>query len=96
MDRPAAAAWTFFTNHGHVLLLLATSPDMRLRDVADGVGITERATQRIVRDLEECGYIGIEKNGRRNHYVVHLDRPLRHPVEHHRTVRDLVALISGP
>lgn len=93
MDRPAAA-WTFFTNHGHVIFLLATSPDMRLRDVADGVGITERAAQRIVRDLEECGYIGIEKNGRRNHYVVYLDRPLRHPVEHHRTVRDLVDLIS--
>ena len=94
-DRPVPQqpAWTFLSNHAHVLLTLARDPEIRLRDVADRVGITERAVQRIVADLEEGHYIERERTGRRNRYLVHPNLPLRHPVEAHRTVANLIALI---
>ena len=82
-DRPS---WTFLSNHAHVLLLLAKEPEIRLRDVAGRVGITERAVQRIVADLEEDSYIERERLGRRNRYKVHRDLPLRHPIEAHRKI----------
>lgn len=87
-------AWTFLTNHSHVLLCLAANPDMLLRDVADAVGITERAVQKIVADLSEAGVLLREKVGRRNHYRVNPEIPLRHPVEKHRQVADILRLIS--
>lgn len=93
---PPAATWTFLSNHAHVLLLIARDPEIRLRDVAEQVGITERAVQRIVANLEAGHYITRERCGRRNHYRVSPELPLRHPVECHRTVRDLVALIIDP
>ena len=65
-----AASWTFLTNHGHVLLAIADDPETRLRDIAARVGITERAAQLIVSDLEAGGYLTKEKVGRRNHYTV--------------------------
>lgn len=85
--------WTFLTNHAHVLFCLAQDSEIRLRDVADHVGITERAVQRIVTELEEAGYITRQRNGRRNSYIVHPQRPLRHKIESHRQVKDLLALI---
>lgn len=99
MTRPSTPAqtddtWTFLTNHTHVLLCLARDPDVTLRTVADVVGITERAVQRIVRDLETAGVIRRERQGRRNHYSVHPDFHLRHPLEAHRTVRDLLVLLE--
>jgi len=87
--------WTFLTNHSHVLLCLAREPGIRLRDVATEVGITERAVQAIVADLEEAGIITRLRRGRRNHYTLHRDQPLRHPVERHRTVGDLIRAIDG-
>lgn len=93
---PTAPAWTFLTNHAHVLLLIAQDPEILLRDVADKVGITERAVQRIVADLEAGHYLDRERTGRRNRYRVHADLPLRHPVEAHRTVAALLALILEP
>jgi len=89
---PPAQGWTFLTNHAHVLLCLAANPEIRLRDVALRVGITERAVQRIVTDLEAAGYIEIFKEGRRNRYQVHVDLPLRHSIERHRTVAALIQL----
>lgn len=89
MDR-----WTFLTNHAHVLLCIGQDPDIRLRDVADKVGITERAAQRIAADLEGEGYISTEKVGRRNRYVVHSELPLRHPLEEHRSVGLLLKLMK--
>ncbi len=86
-------AWTFLSNHAHVLLMIARDPEIRLRDVADAVGITERAVQRIITDLEEGRYIERERHGRRNHYRVHPELPLRHPVESHRDVGALLRLI---
>lgn len=85
--------WTFLTNHAHVLFCLAQDPEIRLRDVADQVGITERAVQRIVTELEDAGYITRQRNGRRNSYIVHQQRPLRHKIESHRHVKDLLTLI---
>ncbi|MCX5651000.1 MAG: MarR family transcriptional regulator [Planctomycetota bacterium] len=85
--------WTFLSNHAHVLLLIARDPEIRLRDVADQVGITERAVQRIVSDLEGGRYIERERSGRRNHYRVHPELPLRHPIEAHRRIGNLIALI---
>jgi DNA-binding MarR family transcriptional regulator len=85
--------WTFLSNHAHVLLLLAKDPEIRLREVAEKVGITERAVQRIVADLEAGNYIERERNGRRNRYLIHPELPLRHPVEAHRKVARLLALI---
>lgn len=86
--------WTFLTNHAHVLSVLDCNPGMVLRKVALQVGITERAVQRIVVDLEEGGFIERERIGRCNHYHVHKKLPLRHPIEAHRTIGDLLKLIS--
>jgi DNA-binding transcriptional ArsR family regulator len=94
--RPPAAppeGWTFLGNHAHVLFVLAQDPTCRLRDVAARVGITERAVARLVADLAAEGYLEVEREGRRNRYRVDGGRPLRHPLERHRTVRDLVDLI---
>lgn len=88
------SGWTFLSNHAHVLICLAMAPDARLRDVAARVGITERAVQRILGDLEKERLVTREREGRRNRYVLHLDQPLRHPLESHRTVRQLVDLVT--
>lgn len=90
------SAWTFLSNHAHVLLVIAQDPEIRLRDVADRVGITERAVQRIVADLEAGNYLERERTGRRNRYRVHPELPLRHPVEAHRDIGALLALILSP
>ncbi|MEQ9410501.1 MAG: winged helix-turn-helix transcriptional regulator [Fuerstiella sp.] len=86
--------WTFLTNHSHVLVLLHADPDMVLREVASMVGITERAVQRIIQDLEAGGYIERERVGRRNRYRVMTDQALRHPIESHRQIGDLLQLIA--
>jgi DNA-binding transcriptional ArsR family regulator len=87
------ARWTFLTNHSHVLILVAQNPSVVLREVASRVGITERAVQRIIADLERAGIIERERVGRQNHYRVRTNIPLRHPIEAHRTVGDLVGII---
>ena len=86
--------WTFLTNHAHVLLCIVEDSETRLRDVAEKVGITERAAQRIVADLESEGYITTQRVGRRNRYVVHTELPLRHPLEQHRSIGLLLKLLS--
>jgi hypothetical protein len=90
-----AGRWTFLTNHSHVLILLSQDPQLVLREVAMRVGITERAVQRIIADLEAAGCIEIEKVGRRNRYQVFGTQPLRHPIEAHHTIGDLVKMIVG-
>jgi len=85
--------WTIFSNHGHVLVCLAGDPEARLRDVAAQVGLTERAVQTIVRDLQESGMISISKHGRRNRYRIDNKKTLRHDLEAHCTVGALVNLI---
>ncbi len=88
--------WTFLTNHSHVLVLLARNPSLVLREVAQQVGITERAVQRIIADLEAGGFVQREKVGRQNHYQIQANRPLRHPIESHRTIGDLLTLLNSP
>ena len=86
--------WTFLTNHSHVLVLLDSEEAPVLREVALQVGITERAMQRIIQDLEEGGFIERERIGRRNRYRVMKDQTLRHPIESHRTIGELLELIA--
>jgi predicted transcriptional regulator len=76
-----AGEWTFLSNYGHVLVCLATDPDVRMRDVADAVGITERAVQQIVAELVSHHYVEKEKAGRRNRYRIVRSAHLRHPLE---------------
>ncbi|MDG2221383.1 MAG: helix-turn-helix domain-containing protein [Rubripirellula sp.] len=90
----ASHGWTFLTNHAHVLAVLAADPEKVLREVAVDVGITERAVQRIIQDLEEEGFIQRERVGRRNHYCILKAQPLRHPIEAHRNIGDLLNLIT--
>ncbi|MCS6850617.1 MAG: winged helix-turn-helix domain-containing protein [Gemmataceae bacterium] len=90
---PDSPRWTFLTNHSHVLILLARDPTMLLREVAARIGITERAVQRIVAELEKEGYIERRRVGRQNRYHIFPDKPLRHPIEAHRTIGDLLRLI---
>ncbi len=87
--------WTFLTNHAHTLVCIARDPGMRLRDVAERVGVTERAAQRIVSDLVDAGYLDRHKDGRRNTYLVRADRPLRHPVEHGHDIGEILAVLDG-
>ena len=92
----AGPQWTFMTNHGHVVVLLSRHPSLVLREVALRVGITERAVQRIIADLEDGGFIERQKIGRQNHYRIRADQPLRHPNVSHHTIGELLALLNGP
>jgi DNA-binding MarR family transcriptional regulator len=86
--------WTFVTNHTRVLLSIARDRDVRLRDIAQTVGITERATQRIVADLIEGGYVSRERRGRRNHYSVNPKTKLRHPSQREQDVGTLLDVLQ--
>ncbi len=88
------AEWTFLTNHAHVIVCVARDPGMRMRDIADRVGITERAAQRIVAELVESGYLERKRDGRRNQYTLDADLPLRHPLEQGSAIGDLLALLN--
>jgi predicted DNA-binding transcriptional regulator len=89
------SSWTFLTNHAHVLLCISRDPDIRLREVATEVGITERAAQRIVAELVEAGYLTREREGRRNRYEVHAELPLRHPLEQSHEIGELLDVLGA-
>ena len=82
--------WNFLTNYGHVVVYLSSNPDARIRDLAEAIGITERAAQRIVSDLVDAGYLTRTKTGRRNSYEINPEAPLRHPLERDHEVGELV------
>ena len=86
------SSWTFLSNHSHVIICLARDPEMRLRDIAVAVGITERAAIRIVSELEEAGYVARERFGRRNRYSIATEKHLRHPLEAHHSIKGILAL----
>lgn len=95
------AEWKFLTNHAHVLLCVMHEPDIRLREIADAVGITERAAHRIIAELEDDGYISRERRGRRNLYRLHSDAimghpDLRSPLLGDRALGELLAPLIGP
>jgi len=87
--------WNFFTNHAHILIYLEAHPDQTLRRVALAIGITERAVQRIVAELEEGGYLKRAKVGRQNKYEINGDTPLRHSQESHRSVKELLDWVKS-
>lgn len=91
-----SVTWTFLSNHGHVLLAIARKPDATLREVAMAVGISERAVQRILVDLETGRYVERVRAGRRNRYNVHPELPLRHPMIKHRDIGSLIELVTDP
>jgi uncharacterized membrane protein len=86
------SGWTFLSNHSHVIICLARDAEMRVRDIALAVGITERAVIRIIVELEEAGYIRKERVGRRNRYSIASEKHLRHPLEAHHSIRAILSL----
>ncbi len=88
-------SWTFLSNHAHVLVCLARDPNARLRDVAEQVGITERATHKIVVELEDAGVVRRIREGRRNRYHIELSCRLRHPLENDKSVGGLLETLLG-
>jgi predicted HTH transcriptional regulator len=86
--------WTFLTHHGHVLVAVVQNPDLTIDQIAAKVGITSRATASILGDLVEAGYLVKERIGRNNHYTVHAEFPLRHPLNDKATVADLLAIFK--
>jgi DNA-binding Lrp family transcriptional regulator len=93
---PQTSQWKFLTNHAYVLLTVARQPDIRISEIADAVGITERAAHRILMDLVNEGYLSVRKNGRRNYYNIHAHLPLRHPAYRDYAVSNLIGALSPP
>lgn len=89
-----STSWTFLTNHFHVLLVLFKEPDARIRDMAEQVGITERAVQKILAELLEINVIKIEKVGRRNHYTIDQSVNLKHPLEEKHNIGTLLRILA--
>ena len=94
MSSPDEKPWRFVTNHTQVLLCIARDGDVRLRDLAEMVGITERAAQRIVADLIEAGFVERERVGRRNRYGINRDRAMRHPQQFDHEIGELLDLLE--
>ena len=92
----SVSAWRFVTNHTQVLLCIARDPDVRLRDVAASVGITERAAQRILADLVAAGFVTRERVGRRNRYLVNREQEMRHPAQAGHDIGALLDLLQLP
>jgi DNA-binding MarR family transcriptional regulator len=92
-DRPAGRRWMLLSSHGQTLVFIAQQPGLTLAQLASKVGLTERRTHAIVRDLAEAGYVTVTRQGRRNSYTVNGDRPFRHQLLAHHEVRDLLAVL---
>lgn len=87
-------SWTFLSNHAHVLVVIGRNPNLRVREIAELVGVTERAALRILGELDSAGAISRERHGRRSTYSIHPECPLRHPLETEHTVGELVSLLA--
>lgn len=90
------SSWTFLSNYTHVLVCLAQGGDPLMRDVAARVGITERQVQRVIAELEAAGVLARNRDGRRNSYAINPDVPLRHPLEAHCRIGELLELVAAP
>jgi len=95
MHRDGTPSWSFLTNHAQVLLRIAHDSGIRLREIGDTVGITERAAHRIVVELADAGYISRTRNGRRNHYTIQSHLPLPDPLPREQKLGDLLAILAG-
>ena len=87
--------WSFLTNHAQVLLCIAEDSGIRLREIGERVGITERAAHRIVGDLAAAGYISRKPNGRRNRYTIQAHVPLPDPLAREQKIGDLLAILAA-
>ena len=87
-------SWTFLSNHGHVIVQLAQNPDLKISELADRVGITERRVAAILKELQDAGYISVTKDGRRNIYAVNTNGKLRHDAENNKSLGDLLRIWS--
>lgn len=87
-------SWRFLSNHTQVLLVIARNPDLRMREIAAQVGITERAAQRIVKDLTDADYLESTRVGRRNHYSVNGSIKMRHPAQENQQIGELLELLQ--
>lgn len=94
MSSSESSTWTFLTNHAHVLLAIDAEPDIRIRELAERVGITERAAHKIVADLVEADYLEVKRVGRRNSYRIRRGKPLRHPAERHHKIGELIDVLA--
>ncbi len=92
---PQPATWSFLTNHARVLICIAHDPGMRLREIADTVGITERAAHRIVGELADAGYVTRRRVGRRNQYTIRAELPVPDALAFNRRVGDLLAILTA-
>jgi predicted DNA-binding transcriptional regulator YafY len=90
----AMPEWTFLSSHGLVLSYIACRPTTTARDLADAIGITERTARKIIADLLDTGYLAKKRDGRRNHYRVNPDLPLRHPTHSETAVGDLLEALG--
>ena len=95
VSRDASPRWSLLTNHAQVLLCIAHDPEIRLREIGDAVGITERAAHRIVVELAAAGYIARKRNGRRNHYTIQSHLPLPDPLARKQKIGDLLGVLAG-
>jgi hypothetical protein len=95
MRQDGTPGWSFLTNYAQVILCIAHDPRVRLREIGEAVGITERAAHRIVVELAAAGYISRTRNGRRNHYTIESDLPLPDPLARGQKVGDLLAILAG-
>jgi len=87
--------WTFLSNHGRALLCIAHDPEVRLRDIATRLGLTERSAYGIVSDLAEAGYVVKEKDGRRNHYQIQHHLPLPETPDRDQAIGDVLGVLAG-
>lgn len=95
MAETAARSWAFLTNHAQVLVCIARDPGVRLRDIGERVGITERAAHRIVAELADAGYITRQRNGRRNYYTINAHLPLPDPIALEQNVGELLEILAA-
>jgi DNA-binding MarR family transcriptional regulator len=95
MSSPESNSWHFLTNHAQVLLCVENDPDARMRDIAETVGVTERAAQRITNDLVEAGYLTRERLGRRNRYRINRRARMRHPAQREHAIGELLGLLRA-
>ena len=95
MSAEPATSWSFLTNHARVLVCISQDPGIRLREIGDEVGITERAAHRIVSELADAGYIARERQGRRNRYSIQAHLPLPDPVAREQKIGDLLTILVG-
>jgi predicted transcriptional regulator len=94
MARKEPPTWSFLTNHAQVLLHIADDPGARLREIGHAIGITERATHRIVVELVEAGYVLRERTGRRNRYTIQTELPLHDPIAREQKIGNLLAILQ--